>query len=262
MNLSELCHKALPAVETVVDFIAHESIGFDASSIEYKGVRDLVSYVDKKAEAILFDKLASLVPHAGFLAEEGTAKSLDSEWLWVIDPLDGTTNFMHKIPVFAVSVGLLYNKKPVMGIVAEVNRREFFYAWQNGGAYLNGSKITVSKNILIQSALLATGFPYHDSGKTDQHVALLAELLRSARGLRRLGSAATDICYVAAGRFDGFFEYNLSPWDVAGGAIIAQEAGGCITDFKGDSDYIFGRELVVGGAIYPRLMEVVKRHFC
>jgi myo-inositol-1(or 4)-monophosphatase len=261
MNLSNLCNQVLPIVETVVQFIANESLKFSDEDIEYKGLRNLVSYVDKKAEAILFDRLSALLPEAGFLAEEGTEKALDSEWLWVIDPLDGTTNFLHKIPIFAVSVGLLHLGKPVLGVVAEVNRREFFYAWQGGGSYLNGSKIAVSKNDKIEQALIATGFPYQDSGKTTNNVALLVELLKSARGLRRLGSAATDMCFVAAGRFDGFYEYNLSAWDVAAGAIIITEAGGTVSDFRGTQDFIFGKELIAAGAVYSPFFEIVAKYF-
>ncbi len=261
MQLSQICQQTIEAVEEVVEFISLESKKFTRQDIEYKTSRSLVSYVDKQAESMLFERLSDILPEAGFLAEEGTEKATQNDWLWIIDPLDGTTNFIHQIPVFAVSVGLVQAGNPVVGVVIEINRNECFYAWQGGGAFLNGSPIKTSDTTELAQAVLATGFPYHEAGKTESYVSILTELLKKARGIRRLGSAATDMCYVAAGRFDGFYEYNLSPWDVAGGAVIVREAGGLISDFSGGDNYLFGNELIAAGAIHPTLLEVVKRHF-
>lgn len=158
--------------------------------------------------------------------------------------MDGTTNYIQGIPLYAVSIGLLDGEELVLGVVYEVGRDECFYAWKNGGAYLNGQTIRVSDRREIHEALLATGFPYNDFSKMESYMIFLEWAMKNARGVRRLGSAATDLVYVACGRFEAFWEYDLKPWDVAAGAVIVKEAGGTVTDYKGGENYLFGKEIV------------------
>lgn len=262
MNLENITLQVCEVVKEVGEFIHQEAHGFKKTSVKVKSFNQLVSYVDKTAEEMLVKNLTGLLPEAGFITEEETITSVDKEYMWVIDPLDGTTNFVHQIPVYSISIGLLRNKKPVMGIVYEINREELFYAWEGSPAYLNGHVITVKPNADLFKSLMATGFPYYDFNLMDAYFKTLQELLRSTQGMRRMGSAAVDLAYVACGRFDGFFEYGLSPWDVAGGAFIVQQAGGTITDFSGTDGYIFGKEIIAASAsIHPSFSGIIKKHF-
>ncbi|MFA6580625.1 MAG: inositol monophosphatase family protein [Paludibacter sp.] len=235
-------------------FMADERRSFDSSKIETKGLHDLVSYVDKESEKQIIEQLQNLLPESGFIAEEGTNSKQGEHYNWVIDPLDGTTNYIQGVPVYAVSIGLLEDEELVLGVVYEVGRDECFYAWKNGGAYLNGQSIHVSDRGDIHDALLATGFPYNDFSKLEVYMEILKWTMTHARGVRRLGSAATDLAYVACGRFDAFWEYDLKPWDVAAGAVIVKEAGGTVTDYKGESDFLFGREIVASNGLIEKLI--------
>jgi myo-inositol-1(or 4)-monophosphatase len=224
--------------------MAEQRKSFDASKIETKGMHDLVSYVDQESEQRIIAALELLLPDAGFIAEEGTNQKIGEHYNWVIDPLDGTTNYIQGVPIYAVSIGLLEDNELVLGVVYEVGRDECFYAWKDGGAYLNGERIYVSERADIHDALLATGFPYNDFSKLDTYLEMLKWTMTNARGVRRLGSAATDLAYVACGRFEAFWEYDLKPWDVAAGAVIVKEAGGTVTDFRGGNDFLFGKEII------------------
>jgi len=235
-------------------FMADERKNFDDSKIETKGLHDLVSYVDKESEKQIIEELQKLLPESGFIAEEGTSSKHGERFNWVIDPLDGTTNYIQGIPFYAVSIGLLDGDELVSGVVYEVGRDECFYAWKDGGAYLNGEPIRVSERGDIHDALLATGFPYNDFSNLDAYLEFLKWTMTKARGVRRLGSAATDLAYVACGRFDAFWEYDLKPWDVAAGALIVKEAGGTVTDYKGGNDYLFGREIVASNKLLDKLI--------
>jgi myo-inositol-1(or 4)-monophosphatase len=239
----------------VGNFMAEERKDFDTSMIETKGLHDLVSYVDKESEKRIIRQLSKLLPESGFIAEEGTSDKHGERYNWVIDPLDGTTNFIQGVPVYAVSIGLLDGDELVLGVVYEVGRQECFYAWKNGGAYLNGEIIRVSVRGDMQDALLATGFPYNDFSKMESYMQLLEWTMKNARGVRRLGSAATDLAYVACGRFDAFWEYDLKPWDVAAGAVIVKEAGGSIFDFSGGKNFLFGREIIASNSSLSMIMQ-------
>jgi myo-inositol-1(or 4)-monophosphatase len=226
-----------------------------------KDHNSLVSYVDTGSEKILVEKLKALLPDSTFLTEENTVEQAAGNLRWIIDPLDGTTNFLHQIPVFAVSVALELSGEIVLGVVLEVNRDEAFYAVKGQGAYLDGSVIQV-KNAPLSQALIATGFPYYDYTKTEQYLRALGAFMQQSRGVRRLGAAAVDLAYVACGRFDGFFEYSLAPWDVAAGALIVQEAGGFVEDFHAGQDWLFGRSIVAGSiAIRTDMRGVIATHF-
>jgi myo-inositol-1(or 4)-monophosphatase len=262
MNLQSICKEVCQAAEEAGKFIQKERANFSMDQVETKSFNQLVSYVDKTSEEMLVLSLSKIFPEAGFITEEKTIASGEKEWMWVIDPLDGTTNFIHALPVYSVSIGLLQKGVPMLGVVFEPNRNEMFCAWKNGGAYLNGNPIRVKENDDIGKALLATGFPYYDFKIMPQYLNTLSELMKTSQGMRRMGSAAVDLAYTACGRFDGFFEYGLSPWDVAGGIIIIEEAGGIVKDFKGEGDMIFGRTILgSSSAIYNELSGIIKKHF-
>lgn len=262
MDLSILIQDVTKLTKDVGVFIRTEAAVFDRSHIEYKGLNDMVSYVDKTAEQMLVSGLATLLPSAGFITEEKTIDKTGETYTWIIDPLDGTTNFIHGIPTFSVSVALKQNEDLILGVVYEINRDECFYAWQNGGAWLNEKPISVSATQKISNTLLATGFPYYDFEKQQPYLNLFQELMRSCHGLRRIGSAAVDMAYVACGRFDGYYEYNLNAYDVAGGAVLVKEAGGDVFDFFGGNDFIARRELVAtNGKISKEMLKYIKKHF-
>lgn len=258
IELEKLCKEACVIVQEVGTFIQAELGKVQGNDIEVKSLNSLVSYVDKTAETKLVAALQKLLPQATFLTEEETIAQAAGEYQWIIDPLDGTTNFLHQLPFFAISVALQHKDTTVIGIVLEVNRQECFYAWKGGGAYLNGKAIHTSKNKVMGDALIATGFPYYDYTHTQAYFQTLAYFMRHTRGIRRFGSAALDLAYVACGRFDAFFEYSLHAWDVAGGALIVQEAGGKVCDFKKGNDYLFGKEIIASSNhLYEELVEVI-----
>ena len=248
-------------VSEVGNFIQTEGRSFDKSTIQLKGLNDLVSYVDKTAESMLVNGLSELLPEAGFITEEGTASHQDEAYKWIIDPLDGTTNFVHGLPVYGISVALIHQSEIVLGLVYELNRDECFYAVADSPAYCNDQLIKVSAAGSLADALLATGFPYNSFQSMKKYLAMLDSFMQTTHGLRRLGSAAVDLVYVACGRFEGFFEYNLNAWDVAAGAFIVQQAGGIVTDFKGQSNFVFGREIVAGNQVHPQILKVIQHHW-
>jgi len=259
---SSLLAQAAPVVRQAGDFIRREFLGFDRRHVETKSRNSLVSYVDKQAEAMLVDGLRPLLPEAGFLAEEGTGKQAPEGLNWIIDPLDGTTNFIHGVPVFAVSVALCQGNTPLIGLVLDVMPNQLYTAVRGEGAYREGQKIQASSAAKLENTLLATGFPYAHFDFQDKYMALLAALMRKTRGLRRLGAAAIDLAYTANGVFDSFFEVQLSPWDVAAGALLVQEAGGKVSDFSGGNDFIFGGEILATGAgLHTEMLEDVQAYF-
>jgi len=243
-------------------FFLEEINKVKTSDIEVKGLHDFVSYVDKTAESRIVKRLAGILPEAGFVTEEQTATHHGERYNWIVDPLDGTTNFLHHIPLFSVSIALTEYDEVVAGVIYEPNLDECFYAWQGSSAYLNGKEIHVSEQKEMKNTLLATGFPYNDFGRLDGYIELFTWFARNTSGLRRLGSAAVDLAYTACGRYEGFYEYGLHAWDVAAGVLIVQQAGGTVTDFKGGDDYIFGAELLASNTLlHPSLLGAVKSHF-
>lgn len=250
MNLEILCKQVQELAREVGRFILDESRKFTAEDIIHKGKADMVTYVDKTSEARIVAALRELLPGSGFIAEEGTAKDNGEKFRWVIDPLDGTTNFIHGISPFAVSIALMEEDEIIMGIIYEINLDEMFYAWKGGKAYLNGREIQVSKAAKTADSLIATGFPYYDFSKLDKYLEAMNYFMRNSHGMRRLGSAAADLAYVAAGRFEGFYEHALHSWDVAAGIIILKQAGGKVCDFNGGENYLFGGEMVACNANY------------
>ncbi|WP_316736829.1 inositol monophosphatase family protein [Pedobacter aquatilis] len=262
MNYELLCNKVISIVRLTGNFIRKESMQFDAQKIEYKGLNDMVSYVDKTAEQKLVQNLEKLIPDAGFLTEEKTINREGKTYKWIIDPLDGTTNFIHGLPTYAVSVALYEDDKAVLGVVYELNRGEMFYSYKGAPAFMNKKEIQVSSNPDLKSSLLATGFPYYQFDKQPQYLKLLEEMMQKTHGLRRMGSAATDLVYVACGRFDAFFEYNLQPWDFAAGCFIVQQAGGEVYNFSGGNDFFGTREIVAtNGKVTKEMLVAIKKYF-
>lgn len=264
MNLEKIEQGVIEICREVGEFISAEGASFDLTRIEQKHVfNNLVSYVDKEAEKTLVRTLAKLLPEAGFITEEGTVEQQQQrEYNWIIDPLDGTTNFLHGIPLYAISIGLTRNDHAVLGVIYDVCQKQCYHAVENGPAYCEDNIIRVSGIASLSESLLATGFPYYHFDKRDDYLEIIKEFLNVTHGIRRLGSAAIDLAYVASGRLEGFFEYNLHPWDVAAGTLIVQQAGGKVTDFTGGSNAIFGNQFCASNAlIHPEMIEVISKRW-
>lgn len=271
MNLQELTHQTIDIVYQAGSFIKQEAANFDRNQTEYKAANNLVSYVDKETEKLLVTGLRQILPAAGFITEEGTAGEVENGdgLYWVIDPLDGTANFIHGLPIYCVSVGLVIDKKPILGVIYHLGTEELFYGWQGGGAWLSTAQTTIvdAKRLSVSSAkylsdsLLATGFPYYKFEKQEQYLKVLETLMQRCHGLRRMGAAAIDLAYVAAGRFEAFYEYNLNSWDMAAGTLLILEAGGQISDFSGGQNWLFGGDVIAGCAAQSELLTVIKQHW-
>ena len=250
MNLEKLCTDVQTIAKAAGVFIAGEREKFNLDAIEIKGKANFVSYVDKQAEEMIVSGLRQLLPGSGFIAEEGTAGNTDEKYKWIIDPLDGTTNFVHNLPPFAVSIALMDESELIIGVVYEITQDECFYAWKGSKAYLNGKEIRVTTAATTADSLIATGFPYSAMDMLDPFIASMRHFMIHSHGLRRLGSAATDMAYLAAGRFEAFYEHGLKPWDVAAGTIIVRQAGGKVTDFSGTDKFLFNGEMVASNSAY------------
>ncbi|MCB0430459.1 MAG: inositol monophosphatase [Flavobacteriales bacterium] len=230
--------------------------------VETKSLNSFVTEADKTSEAMLIQRLEALVPEAGFIAEEGTKSDQGQRHRWIIDPLDGTTNFIHGLPSYCISLALADGDRLLAGVIYEPNLDECFHAHADGPAFLNGKPIRVSKAQTAKDSLLATGFPYHDYGKMQAYLDVLGHLMQNTHGLRRWGSAAIDLAYVACGRFDAFYEYGLQPWDVAAGALIVQQAGGKVSTFSGGNDFVFGQEILASnGHTHAELLDAICSRF-
>jgi myo-inositol-1(or 4)-monophosphatase len=260
-NLSKLLSEVVKIAAKAAEFIINERLHFNKQSVEIKGTNDLVSYVDRESEKMIIKELSILLPDSGFIAEENSAtERADNNW--IIDPLDGTTNFIHGIPSYAVSIALEHKGEILLGVVHEVSRKEVFYAAKNGGAFLNDQPIRVSENKILKDSLIATGFPIHNFSRQEAYLNVLRELMKTTHGIRRIGAAAVDLCYLACGRVDAFFEYNLSPWDVAAGSLIVKEAGGTICDFNSGENWLYGKEIIgTNGHIAGEFNTIIRKHF-
>ena len=221
---------------------------------QYKGDVDLVTEADKASEKLIRERLHTAFPTHGVYGEEGTRDALDSEYRWYVDPLDGTTNFAHGFPVFCVSLGLEYQGKRFAAVVYDPTRDELFAAEQGSGAYLNGQRISVSKITTLKESLVATGFPSHKRHK-NPNIFFYHQITLKTHGVRRAGSAALDLCNVASGRFEAFWEFKLNPWDTAAGVLLVEEAGGRVTDFAGGPFPVDSREtLASNGLLHDALI--------
>lgn len=223
--------------------------------VSYKGRRNVVTVADKEAETLIVEHIRSTFPEDSVLAEETTRDAVNAPRLWVVDPLDGTVNFAHGVPIFCVSIALMVKGETVLGVVHAPVAGETWWATQNGGAFLNNNPCTVSQTTDIRKSLLATGFAYIREETKHNNLPNFNRLNLMAEGVRRTGSAALDLCYVACGRYDGFWELYLWPWDVAAGSLIVKEAGGVVTDLKGSNDFIFSFNIAASnGKIHEKLL--------
>ena len=230
---------------------------------EKKGRIDLVTEYDRRSETLLLSLIRERFPHHGILAEEsGTARGArDSEYVWIIDPLDGTTNFIHGLPTYAVSIGLAYRNQIQQAVVYDPARNDLFFASKGRGAFLNDKRLRVSKRTRLADALIGTGFPFRKGDDLGHYLKILETVMKGCAGVRRPGAAALDLCYVAAGWYDAFFETGLSPWDVAAGSLIVTEAGGLVGNFTGESEFLHQREVVAGSPkIYGQLVQMLAPH--
>ncbi|MGB4291376.1 MAG: inositol monophosphatase family protein [Bacteroidales bacterium] len=260
MKLESLVPDVVKVAEKAAHFIMSEMEGFSPFDIEEKGANDFVSYVDRESERIISEGLQRLLPSAGIIAEEITTTQGDGKYRWIVDPLDGTTNFIHGVHPFSISIALEGEGELLAGVVYEASGREVFTAWKDGGAWLNGKRINVSSAVKLSDSLVATGFPYKDFSRLQEYLNLLGYLMKTTQGIRRMGSASLDLSYVACGRFDIFFEYSLKPWDVAAGTLIVREAGGTVTDFNGRKENITGEEIIASnGKVHPEILEIINK---
>jgi myo-inositol-1(or 4)-monophosphatase len=261
MDLKKITEQVCDLSIQTADFIHKEVDKLRASDIQTKGIHNFVTYVDKFSEDRLVNGLLEILPGTGFIAEENPELEM-KEMNWVIDPLDGTTNFIHGVPVYSISIALMEKKEVILGVILEINQNECFYTWKESPSFLNGEQIHVSETARLTDSLLATGFPYYDYSRLDSYMNFFRFLMKHSHGIRRLGSAAADLAYVACGRFEGFYEYGLSPWDVAAGTILVRNAGGKVTDFNSGGNYIFGKEIVATNSrIFEEFMTVFKQQF-
>jgi myo-inositol-1(or 4)-monophosphatase len=243
MDLDKITADVVKLVKTTGQFIASERTSFKRDKAEIKAKNDLVSYVDKESERRLVDGLKTIVPEAGFITEEETADEV-KDFNWIIDPLDGTTNFIHGIPCYCICVALAKGSEILVGVVLEVARNECFYTHKNGESFMNDVVIHVSESDSLSDSLIATGFPVNNFEMMENYKQALEFFVKNTHGVRRIGAAAADLCYVACGRFEGFFEFNLKPWDVAAASLIVKNAGGTVSDFSGGENWLFGKEIV------------------
>ena len=258
MNYQEICTQMCDVAREAGQYIAAQRDTFSFENVEFKGVQNMVSYVDRESERRVVERLGALLPEAGFVTEEETVRaSVNAPLKWIIDPLDGTTNFIHGLSPYCVSLALMDQDEVVAGVVYEVTHQELFYAWKGSPAYLNGKEIHVSATQKLENSLVAIGFSYSSHLEMDDFMESATYFQQNTHGIRRLGSAAADLAYVACGRFDAFFQVRLAAWDVAAGALIAQQAGARVTDFSGGENYIFGREII---ACTPAIYDAIKPH--
>jgi len=227
--------------------------------IETKNKNDFVTYVDKLSEEKIIKNILKYFPEHTILGEESGESLNKSDYRWIIDPLDGTTNFIHGLPTFGISIALQENNQLILGVIYDPLRDELFHAEKGQGSYLNGKKIQVSQKENLANCLLTTGFPYRTDDYYRDYVKIFAEFMLKTVGIRRPGAAVLDLAYTAVGRFDGFWEMLLKPWDIAAGAIIVQEAGGVITDANGEDNYLISGSVVAGNkSIHEQMITEIK----
>jgi len=252
---------AIDAAREAGKFLMY-SIG-NVRNIETKAgeERNLVSEIDKGSEARIISMIRSRYPDHGILAEEGGGGGTRGEYTWIIDPLDGTTNYLHGLPVFSVTIGIEHRGEIVAGVVYDPNRDILYAAEKGSGAYMNGRRMHVSGTGELINSLLMTGFPYDIAQNPSHAVEHFNAFLMAGRGIRRFGSAAIDLCFVAAGQIDGFWEVNLHPWDMAAGVLLVREAGGELSDFQGKPLSIYGKKVVASnGVIHRAMLDVLQKH--
>jgi len=255
-----MLNTAIKAARAAGKIISHGSQNLDRLTVTSKRENDFVSEIDQKAEKAIILTLLDAYPSHAILAEESGASG-ESEYQWVIDPLDGTTNFLHEFPQYAVSIALLHRGKLDQAVIYDPVRNDLYTASRGRGAFLNDRRIRVGKRDKLQDALIGTGFPYRDFTHLDAYTGMFRDLVRKTSGLRRPGSAALDLAWLAAGRTDGFFEIGLNPWDIAAGCLLVIEAGGLVSDFAGEENYLQSGNIVAGSPkIFVQLLQTIQPH--
>lgn len=251
---------AVKAARRAGAIINRASRDLDLLTVTRKSHNDFVSEVDQAAEQTVIEVLLDAYPTHAILAEESGSRG-ECEYQWVIDPLDGTTNFLHGFPQYAVSIALLHKGAPAQAVIYDPTRNDLFTATRGGGAFLNDRRIRVSKRAQLNDALIGTGFPYTDFTHLDAYLGMFRDLLQKTAGLRRPGSAALDLAYTAAGRFDGFWEIGLNVWDIAAGCLLIQEAGGLVSDLAGNETFLESGNVVAGNPkIFNQLLQAIAPH--
>lgn len=261
MDINFIGNQVVDLSKKVGAFIIEQAKIFSKDKVEAKGHQDYVSYVDKEAERQLVEGLKEIIPESGFIVEENTASNNQEQYIWIVDPLDGTTNFIHNLAPHAISIALQEKGETILGVIYELGHQRAFYSWKGTPVYCDNAPLSVTTSQSIAESLIATGFSINDHSRLDNHLKVVKKVIENSHGLRRHGSAATDLAYVACGIFDGFFEYGLSVWDVAAGAYLVQQAGGVVTDYKGSKDYYYGRELVAGNPkVHSELLKILDKY--
>ena len=251
---------AVKAARRAGNIINRASLDIDKLTVKSKNHNDFVSEVDRAAEDAIIEILLEAYPSHEILAEESGVRG-ESEYQWIIDPLDGTTNFLHSFPQYAVSIALLHKGVLNQAVIYDPVRNDLFTATKGRGAYLNDRRLRVTKETHLKNALIGTGFPYTNFAHIDAYMGMFRDLIQKTAGLRRPGSAALDLAYTAAGRFDGFFEIGLKPWDIAAGCLLVQEAGGLVGDFEGNENYLASGNIIAGNPkVFGQLLQVIAPH--
>ena len=261
--LHPMLNIAIKAARQAGAIINRAALDLEVLKVGSKGPNDYVSEVDRAAEHAIIGTLLEAYPGHGILAEESGREhgARHSEYVWIIDPLDGTTNFLHGLPVYAVSIALAHRGQVQQAVVYDPTRNDLYFASKGRGAFCNDRRLRVSKRLRLSESLIGTGFPFRKGDNFKRYLKMFEEVMHSCSGLRRPGAAALDLCYVAAGYYDGFFETGLSPWDVAAGSLMVTEAGGLIGNFTGESDYLYQREVVAGNPkIYGQLVQMLSHY--
>ena len=262
-NLHPMLNVAVKAARAAGAIINRAALDLEAVRVSQKEVNDFVTEVDHASEKAIIETLLTAYPGHGILAEESGSQhgAKDSEFVWIIDPLDGTTNFIHGFPVYCVSIALTVRGKLEQAVIYDPTRNDLFTATKGRGAYCNDRRLRVSKRIRLSDSLLSTGFPFRKGDNFNSYLHMMGEVMKASAGLRRPGSAALDLAYVAAGRTDGFFEKGLRPWDMAAGALLVTEAGGLVGNFTGEADYLDQQEcLAANPKIYGQLVTLIGKY--
>lgn len=258
LDLENICIEVQQIARSAGSFLRDERRKFNRERVEEKSAHNYVSYVDKESERRLIEQLSALLPEAGFIAEEGSGSLTDENYCWVIDPLDGTSNYIHDIAPYCVSIALRNKEELLLGVVYEVCRDECFYAWKDSKAWLDGQEIHVTDIAILDKAFIALGFPYDSDRYRPVARKLVDRLYGFAGGTRLMGSAAAELCYVACGRFEARVEAYLGPWDVAAGGLILMQAGGKLTDFEGGDSWPSAEQVVASnGAIHDTILRLL-----
>ena len=262
MNLEKLTEEVIIIAKNAGEYLKKERLDFRPEDVIEKQKFDFVSHIDKNTEIMLVKQLSALLPSAGFITEEGQGEYNNEEYCWIIDPLDGTTNYIRDFAPYCVSIALSKGNELLIGVIYEVCRDECFYAWKGGGAYLNGKLLSTSTNTEIDKAFIGIGLPYNFGKYMPVAERIIPRLYGSCTGLRLTGSAAANMCYVAAGRYDLWFEAYIKPWDFAAGALIVTEAGGIISGFDNNPNILSSHHIIASSnkTIHQKALDFVFEH--